>query len=724
MGIYSDTLKRREQNNAILYDLGSRNLYDEHDISKKFEYDSLIEAQVVLHDILKRFNIDNLELIEESKSITNLLDCVLDPLYIMYEEVELTDEILRQRTDYILAFSEEGHAYMLSPAVIGYRYRCPITGEHGVIKTNTKFAKTAYIIYRPLTQYKYPILSIIGLALSLISARDIIPLVASTWLITVTAMAVPKINNYVLGSIIFQGDIGIAIQLLGFYAILFISVGMLRGAMQVNKSLFLSRTRLRLSAQIQTSVMAWVLLQPSAFFYKSSSGKLSVKIKNSRVLADAIVDRLFDAGLTVVFSVKIVFQMDSYAPGLLKAAIAMIIVQSVISVITAFVTIKNEEALLEAETDANNFTFQCMKGIQKIKDIGAENRVFYLWSKMYKRIIKHTLNKPRLFMLADPIASFVSVITTSLILCLAIYEGVDYADYVAFTSAFGLVSGAVAGFVGACTSILTLKPKFEQVKSLLQRYEKESGVKQYVSTLKGSIHIDGVSYGYDENSEKCLENITIHIRKGEKIALVGKSGCGKSTLMKMLLGLVKPDEGVISYDGIPLGQLHLKSLRSHIGSVLQFSMVIPGTIAENVTFSKGSATNEEIWKACEDAAIADDIRALPLGLETEITDANSGGFSGGQKQRILIARAFLSKPSVMILDEATSALDNITQAKVLQSVYAMESTVIMVAHRLSTVKNCDRIIVLKDGHIEEQGKYEELLEKGGYFSELVAMQQL
>lgn len=139
---------------------------------------------------------------------------------------------------------------------------------------------------------------------------------------------------------------------------------------------------------------------------------------------------------------------------------------------------------------------------------------------------------------------------------------------------------------------------------------------------------------------------------------------------------------------------------------------------------RGSATNEEIWKACEDAAIADDIRALPLGLETEITDANSGGFSGGQKQRILIARAFLSKPSVMILDEATSALDNITQAKVLQSVYAMESTVIMVAHRLSTVKNCDRIIVLKDGHIEEQGKYEELLEKGGYFSELVAMQQL
>ena len=151
---------------------------------------------------------------------------------------------------------------------------------------------------------------------------------------------------------------------------------------------------------------------------------------------------------------------------------------------------------------------------------------------------------------------------------------------------------------------------------------------------------------------------------------------------------------------------------------------MPGTVFSNISFTPHAVTEEEAWEAAEKACIADDLRKMPLGLDTEISESNSCGFSGGQRQRILIARAFATKPAIMVLDEATSALDNITQKKVLDAVYAENCTVLMVAHRLSTVVNCDRILVMENGKIAEEGTYDELMERGGLFERLVRKQVL
>ena len=269
---------------------------------------------------------------------------------------------------------------------------------------------------------------------------------------------------------------------------------------------------------------------------------------------------------------------------------------------------------------------------------------------------------------------------------------------------------------------INAQPIIEQLRQLFQ-YEKVSEKNTlYVRKIKGDIKIQDLSFSYGEGTKGCISQLNMHICPGEKVAIVGESGCGKSTLLKLLLGIITPSEGQIIYDDNPISTLYKRSLRKQIGSVFQFSMLFPGTFRENISYLSGDIEEEKIWEACRKAAIEDYIRSLPMGLDTEITEGNGGGLSGGQKQRLLLARVFAQNPQLMILDEATSALDNKTQAAVLKSIYETQATVIMVAQRLSTVVNCDRIFVFKDGRICESGTYQELLAMNGVFTELVSKQ--
>ena len=207
------------------------------------------------------------------------------------------------------------------------------------------------------------------------------------------------------------------------------------------------------------------------------------------------------------------------------------------------------------------------------------------------------------------------------------------------------------------------------------------------------------------------------------MAIVGESGCGKSTLLKIIMGMEFPDSGIVYYDNKNIADLNLRSLRQKIGSVFQFSKLFPGTIYENLVFGCSETISEErAWEALDRACMGEYIRTLPLGLNTEISQSNSSGFSGGQRQRILIARALIRNPRVLILDEATSALDNITQKQVLDNIMELNCTILMVAHRLSTVINFDRIIMLKNGEIAEAGTYNELMKMKGLFAQLVEKQ--
>ncbi len=241
--------------------------------------------------------------------------------------------------------------------------------------------------------------------------------------------------------------------------------------------------------------------------------------------------------------------------------------------------------------------------------------------------------------------------------------------------------------------------------------------------LSGGIELNHVSFRYTEDMPLILDNISIKIQPGEYVAIVGKTGCGKSTLMRLLLGFEQPMKGAVYFDGKDISQLDLKSLRSFMGVVMQNGKMFQGDIYSNITISSPNASMEQAWEAARIAGIAEDIQRMPMGMHT-IVPERGRGFSGGQKQRIFIARAVASKPKALLFDEATSALDNVTQKQVSDALSRMKCTRVVIAHRLSTVLQCDRILVLDQGRIVEEGTYQELIEADGFFAELVQRQRI
>jgi ABC-type bacteriocin/lantibiotic exporter with double-glycine peptidase domain len=247
--------------------------------------------------------------------------------------------------------------------------------------------------------------------------------------------------------------------------------------------------------------------------------------------------------------------------------------------------------------------------------------------------------------------------------------------------------------------------------------------KLVLSRISGGIELSNVTFRYVEDMPPVLDDLSLRIRPGQYVAIVGKTGCGKSTLMRVMLGFETPQKGAVYYDGRDLKKIDLKSLRRRIGAVMQNGKMFTGDIFSNITISAPWLTLDDAWEAAELAGMADDIRAMPMGMHTLISEGQ-GGISGGQRQRLLIARAIAPKPKILMFDEATSALDNLTQKQVSEALDRMKCTRIVIAHRLSTIRRCDRIIVLDKGRIAEDGSYEELIARNGVFAELVARQRL
>ena len=239
------------------------------------------------------------------------------------------------------------------------------------------------------------------------------------------------------------------------------------------------------------------------------------------------------------------------------------------------------------------------------------------------------------------------------------------------------------------------------------------------------IAAEGVNYVYMAGSPyetKALDDVNLTIEDGEFVALIGHTGSGKSTLVQHLNGLLAPTSGRVLVDGQDLADLDLPSVRSQMGVVLQNGQLMTGDIYRNIV-GASDLTLDDAWEAAETAGIAEDIRAMPMGMNTIVSEGQ-GGISGGQRQRLMIARAIAPKPKLLIFDEATSALDNKTQKQVSEALDKMGCTRIIIAHRLSTIRHCDRILVLDGGQIVEDGTYNELIDKGGFFAELVERQRL
>jgi ABC-type bacteriocin/lantibiotic exporter with double-glycine peptidase domain len=292
-----------------------------------------------------------------------------------------------------------------------------------------------------------------------------------------------------------------------------------------------------------------------------------------------------------------------------------------------------------------------------------------------------------------------------------------------FNAAYGQMTAAMMAFAGVAGQFAQIGPMLEMVAPILKAEPEVDDNKPPADEVMGGLDVSDVSFRYSDDTPYILQDLSFSVKPGEYVAIVGKSGCGKSTIVRLLLGFEKPELGTIFYGVHDVTKVDLRSLRSHIGTVMQNGQLFMGSISSNITISAPWATLDDAWEAAEIAGIADDIRKMPMGMQTMVTEGG-GGVSGGQRQRLLIARAVCGKKRILIFDEATSALDNVTQKHVSDSLENLDCTRIVVAHRLSTVRHCDRILVVDGGRIAEEGTYDELLAQDGIFSELVARQRL
>ena len=529
----------------------------------------------------------------------------------------------------------------------------------------------------------------------------------------------PAFNRLLMGSVVDYGSYRLLFAVIGF--MLFATIGNV--LLTIIRQLLLSRINTKLNINTQAASMMRVLSLPTDFFKKYTSGELNEYLKYMNSLCSTLVNTVLSTGVTSVFSLVYLTQIFTYARSLVIPSLIVTISTALIGLAASLLQISINKESMRLAAKEKGLSLSLINGIQKIRLSGAENRVFAKWSELYAQEAALTYNKPAFIKLNTVITTAISLVGTIIMYYMAVKNRVSVADYYAFNTAYAYISSAFTSLASIALSIATIKPSLDIIMPLMEAEPEQQDDKETVTSITGALELSHLSFRYAPDSPLIIDDLSLTIPARQYVAIVGKTGCGKSTLMRLLLGFEKPTKGAIFYDRKDTRHLDMRSIRRLIGTVMQDGRLFGGSIYENITISAPALSMEAAWQAAEIAGIAEDIRTMPMGMHTVLQEGG-GGMSGGQRQRLMIARAVAPKPRLLLLDEATSALDNITQKQVSEALDRMRCTRIVIAHRLSTIRHCDRILVLDNGKIVEDGTYEQLLEKKGFFAELVERQRV
>ena len=687
-----------------------------------FDVDDVEQTDGAAKACLKYCGVMAGEVPEGIVDVEERLNWLCRPTGTMRRTVRLDEGWHKQAFGAMLGRLDTGEAVALLPRGLrGYYYLEPGTGRKRLVTAEAAghIDDSAVLFYRPLPARPLSVRDLARFIFSVFDRGDYLLVFVAALSASLIGL-LPAWANKVAFSVVAPS--GQAELILPIGALL-LGMAVSSALIGACRNLVMNRVSTKLDIVAEAATFARVLELPSSFFKEYSSGNLAMRVSNVTLLAQLIASTLLGSGLTAMLSLVYIFQISAYAPVLALPALAIVAIQTCIMIVSTTVAVRYQKAAMEAQARLSGTVTALLGGVQKLKLAGAEERAFAKWAHGYADYARPAYNRPVIVNALPALVALVALIGTIAIYYLAGSAHVAVSDYMAFNAAYGQITAAFTAFAAVAGQIAQIQPMFEMAAPRLETVPETGEALPSVQSLSGAIEMANVSFRYSEGQDYVLKNLSFSVQPGEYVALVGASGCGKSTILRLLLGFEMPEKGSIMFGNYDVRKVDLRSLRRNIGTVMQDGRLFMGDIASNITISAPMATLDDAWKAAEIAGIADDIRKMPMGMQTLVTEG-SGGVSGGQRQRIMIARAVCGNKRILMFDEATSALDNVTQKHVSDSLDNLNCTRVVVAHRLSTVRHFDRILVVDDGRIAEEGTYEELIERGGIFAELVERQRL
>lgn len=643
---------------------------------------------------------------------------------IRFRQVVLKEGWWKLDNGSLVAYMEEDNRPValipLSPSE--YRLHDPVKGT--VCKVNNQIAQDlkpfAIVFYRPFPHKVLKVLDILKFGSEGSWKQDVVMVVLMGLLGGLLGMLIPVATGIVFDSIVPQGERTQLLQI-GFFLAASALATML---FQLTRSLAMLRMEGKTEGAIQAAVWDRLLSLPVPFYRKYSSGELAMRamgISQIRSMLSGVTISSILTGLFSIFNLGLLFYYN-----VKLALFATLLVLAAISVTMAlgYWKVRYKRQTVDITNKLAGFVLQVISGISKLRISGTEKRAFYLWSRHFSQQRRISFKCESISAIMETFNAVFPVVASMIIFYLMIKNidnGLGAGKFIAFNSAF---TNFLTNMVALSESLLSINgiiPLYERAKPILEELPEYDEAKGDPGELTGTIEVSHLSFRYKKDGPLILNNISLQIKEGEYVALVGTSGSGKSTLFRVLLGFEKAENGRVYYTGQDLEKVDIRGVRRQLGVVLQNGQLMSGDIFTNIVGANPHLTMDDAWEAARRAGLDKDIDRMPMGMHTVISEGG-GTLSGGQRQRLLIARAIVNKPKILYFDEATSALDNRTQAIVSESLDNLKATRVVIAHRLSTIMNCHRIIVMDQGRIVEDGNYEELMGRNGVFTELAKRQ--
>ena len=623
----------------------------------------------------------------------------------------------------MLAFrADGGRPVALLPGAPGrYREVDPVSRRSARLTTPRaeSLRSDAWVFYRPLPAAGVGPRDLLRLARQGLTAE--LAGVVAAGLPGGLVMLLPAvILGFIAGEVIPAGDYGLlyaATATLAAFAV----IGSL---LHVAQGMALMRLEGRAVSRIEAAFWDRLLRLPPSFLHRYPAGDLATRGMTFQHLRDAVQGVVADAALSVVFLLPafiVIFFHDAVLGGV---ALAFGLLSLIVTVVLGLRQIAPRGRVIRAAQRVVGRLFQLVNGISKLRVDGAEGSGFAVWARDYREQKEAELEFGAAGEHLQALGVALPLLAGAALLLAVSLSGrgaVAVGDFLVAYTAFMVFQAAVARLGTSFGAVASIMPTLEQIRPFLAEPVERDADGEPVERLDGNILFDHVSFRYDPDGPLILDDVSIHVRPGEFVAIAGASGSGKSTLFRLALGLNRPSAGAVYYDGRDLAYLNVRQVRRRIGTVPQDVRLHPQDLLDNIVANHADATLDEAWEAARTAAVDREIMAMPMGILTPV-GASAAVTSGGESQRIAIARALMRKPRILLLDEATNWLDNDSQARVMANLAGLTSTRIVIAHRLSTLRQADRIYVMRSGKVVQEGSFAELSETEGVFRDLIRRQ--